>query len=80
MRKLKVGDKVKLLPPEELLEIFNSRKFFSEDRETAAGLLGNAEGTVDDIEDKYAYDYFFFLPDGKTANWSIPYEAVDKSN
>lgn len=76
--KLQKGDRVQLLPAEELLEIFNQRKFFGEDfREEAAGILGSAEGTVDSIEDKYRFDYFFFLPDGKTANWSVPYEAVD---
>ena len=76
--KLKKGDRVQLLPAEKLLDVFNQRKFFGEGfREEAAGILGSAVGTVDGIEDKYAFDYFFFLPEGKTANWSVPYEAVD---
>ena len=75
---LQQGDKVKLLPTPQLAELFERRRFFSDlFRQEAAEKLGGKEGIVNSIEDKYAFDYFFFLPNGETNTWSIPYQAVD---
>lgn len=74
---LEKGDRVKLLPADQLKGLFDARGFFSIDfREKAAEFLGGKEGIVESIEQKYAFDYFFFLPDGEKQTWSIPYQAV----
>lgn len=78
---LETGDKVKLLPQPQLLELFQRRNFFSEEfRQEASEKLSEKEGVVDSIESKYAFDYFFFKENGNTSNWSIPYQAVDFSS
>jgi hypothetical protein len=74
---LEKGDRVKLLSTPQLKELFENRGFFSSDfRQKAAETLGDKEGVVESIEEKYAFDYFFFLPDGQKQSWSIPYQAV----
>ena len=76
--RLEQGDRVKLLPTPQLAELFERKRFFSDEfRQKAAEQLGGKEGTVNSIEDKYSFDYFFFLPNGETDTWSIPYQAVD---
>lgn len=78
---LENGDKVKLLPQPQLLELFQRRNFFSQEfRQEASEKLSEKEGVVDSIESKYAFDYFFFKENGCSNNWSIPYQAVDFSN
>lgn len=76
--KLKQGDRLKLLPQKQLLELFEKRNFFSKDfRKEASEKLSEKEGTVNRIEDKYAFDYFNFLIDGEIITWSVPYQSVD---
>ena len=76
--KLKKGDKVSLLPTQQLFQLFEQRNFFSSDfRQKAAEVLGKKDGVVSSIEDKYAFDYFLFLPNGETISWSVPYKAVN---
>lgn len=80
---LQKGDKVTLMPAAPLLRIFIGRNFFrsDDDRIKFAGDLGGKTGTVTSIEEKYAFDYFYFLPDGNEPHqtYSIPYESVDFS-
>jgi hypothetical protein len=73
---LKKGDKVKLLPADQLLAVFRSRNFFTSDeaRQRVAKEIGGREGEVDSIEIKYQFDYFFFK--AGQLNYSIPYESV----
>lgn len=75
---LKKGDRVKLINQEQLFELFERKSFFTEDyRKEASEKLAGKEGVVKSIEDKYAFNYFFFLPDGEDHSYSIPYHAVD---
>lgn len=75
---LQPGDKIKLLPTPQLLELFEQRQFFSGVfRQEAAEKLGGKEGIVTSIEEKYQFDYFGFSKFGETITWSIPYQAVD---
>ena len=75
---LQTGDKVKMLPEKELLELFERRNFFSKEfRPDAARQLSGTTGTVDSIEQKYANDYFFYRPEGAANTWSVPVQAVD---
>lgn len=57
-----------------MIEAFSAS---DESRQEIAENLGEKEGIVESIEYKYAFDYFYFLPDGEKTNWSIPYQAVD---
>lgn len=79
--RLEKGDKVTMYPAAVLLRIFQARNFFltDDDRIKFAGDLGGVTGTVTSIEEKYASDYFFFLPDGNESHntYSMPYESVD---
>jgi len=76
---LERGDKVKMLPTPQLMKVLQIRNFCFDDemREKVANEIGGKEGIVQSIEDKYAFDYFFFLPSGEERNYSIPYHAVD---
>ncbi len=77
-QRLQRGDKVKLMPEKELFELFERRNFFSKDfRQAAAEKLASTTGVVDSIEEKYAHDYFFYLPDGESSTWPIPVQAVN---
>jgi hypothetical protein len=80
-QKLNKGDAVKLLPELKLLELFVRRNFFSSLalREEFAALLGGKSGVVESIEDKYQFDYFYFMPNGTSDRYSIPYQSVDFS-
>lgn len=76
--KLRRGQYVQLKTSDELLEIFNSRNFFSDDstRKRIVKDIGGKTGIVEFIEDKYAYDYFFFKIPETGDTYSIPYESV----
>ncbi len=76
---LETGDKVKILPTSQLFDVLKMRDFCLDDetRHQVANEIGGKEGIVQSIEVKYAFDYFFFLPDGSKENYSIPYQAVD---
>lgn len=75
---LEKGDKVKLLPAEQLMEVFQKRNFFKNDetRQEFANKIGGKAGVVSDIEEKYAFDYFYFMPDGFLEVYSIPYQSI----
>jgi hypothetical protein len=79
-QKLNKGDTVTLLPYKELFTVLTERNFFADSlkRPLAMG-LGGTKGTVEKIEEKYQYDYFYYLPEGHTESYSIPYQAVDFS-
>lgn len=78
---LERGDKVTMHSAEVLLRIFQTRNFFltEEDRLKFAEDLGGKTGTVSSIEEKWQFDYFYFLPDGNEPHqtYSLPYESVD---
>ena len=75
---LNTNDKVKLLPAKELFDVFQIRKFFSdvETRQKFADKLGDSTGIVESIEEKYQFDYFFYLKDGDISPYSIPSQSV----
>lgn len=80
MKKVKLtkGDIVKMLPVEELFKILKQRNFCTNDetRKWVSEAIGGKKGIVESIEDRYAFDYFYFeISDG--TNYSVPYEAVD---
>lgn len=79
MKHLRQGEKIKLLPPDQLMKVLQNRNFCSNDetRQRVANSIGGKWGIVESIEDKYAFDYFFFLPIGEIINYSIPYGSVD---
>jgi len=56
---LNTGDKIELLPVEELFKVLQMRNF-----------------CLQSIEQKYQFDYFFYLKDGDITNYSIPYQVV----
>lgn len=76
---LNKGDRVILLPTPKLFEVFKNRNFFLNDetRQEYANDLGSKEGNVDNIEQKYMFDYFFFKLKDEDGSYSIPYESVD---
>ncbi len=78
--RLEKNDRVKMLPAPELFDILKSRNFCYDDatRQKIADEIGGKNGVVQKIEDKYAFDYFYFLPDGNEShqNYSMPYESV----
>lgn len=76
---LELHDQIQLLPVLQLYQLLKLRNFCSDDetRQRVADAIGSSRGTVDSIEDKYAFDYFYFKPEGKTETYSIPYQAVD---
>ncbi len=77
--KLDTGDKITLIPSDQLLKLFEQRNFFRtniEHRKEVADKIGGQDGIVDHIETKYAFDYFFFKMDNERT-YSIPYESVD---
>lgn len=78
-RKLKKGDLVKMLPAPELFKVLKDRNFCTNDatRKYVADTIGGKKGVVSCIEDRYAYDYFFFLPSEDRDEYSVPYQAVD---
>lgn len=81
MRRLEKGDSIKLLSVPELMGVLQMRNFCTDDetRREVANLIGGKKGVVWSIEDKWAFDYFYFLPDGNEPHqrYSIPYESVD---
>jgi len=76
---LEQGDKVKILPTPQLMKVLQMRNFCTDDvtRQKVADEIGGKEGIVQSIEQKWAFDYFYFLPSGEERNYSIPYQAVD---
>lgn len=77
---LEQGDKIQLLPQNQLLEVFRRRNFFLNDetRIEFAEKLGGKRGTVMKIEDRYQFDYFYFkLDNSDDHSYSIPYGSVD---
>jgi hypothetical protein len=75
---LEKGDRVKLLPAEQLMEVFQRRNFFADNeiRQRFANQIGGKEGVVEIIEEKYAFDYFYFRPDDTMETYSIPYQSI----
>lgn len=78
MEKLVKGQKVQLKPVDELFEVFKRRGFFRNDelRKKFANEIGGRIGVVHNIEDKYAFDYFFFQLEETGDTYSIPYQSV----
>lgn len=78
-KRLKKGDHITLISKEDLLKVLEKRNFCGEDkwRKIISESIGGTSGIVDSIEDKWAFDYFYFRPDGKEDTYSIPYQAVD---
>lgn len=77
---MKPGMPVKILPQKELMLVLDGRNFFTEKfRKDAAKKLGGTTGKVDDIDERYARDYFFYAPEWGGPTWSIPVEAVDEA-
>lgn len=78
---LEKGDKVIMLPTDQLLDLFRWRNFFlsDENRIKIAADLGGKTGIVTSIEEKYRSDYFYFLPDSNELHntYCMPYESVD---
>jgi hypothetical protein len=76
---LEQGDKVKIIPTPQLMELLQKRNFCSDDetRKRVSDEIGGKEGIVKTIEQKWAFDYFYFLPNGSDKHYSIPYESVD---
>lgn len=68
-----------MLPEQDLFNVLCQRNFFTSDnRPGLARQLGGKYGMVTNIEDKYAFDYFFFAADAAPdQTFTIPYEAVD---
>lgn len=83
MKIIRTGDKVKLFPANELFQILKMRNFCFDDetRQKVANEIGGKTGTVKSVEEKYQYDYFFFVPDVNESDdsYSIPYQAIDWS-
>jgi len=75
---LNTGDKIELLPVEELFKVLQMRNFCFDDetRQKVADEIGGSQGIVQSIEQKYQFDYFFYLKDGDITNYSIPYQVV----
>ena len=78
---LEQGDKIKIIPTEQLFELLKIRNFCSDDetRKRVSDAIGGKEGIVKSIEQKWAFDYFYFLPNGEDRSYSIPYQSVDFS-
>ena len=77
---LEKGDRVKILPTPEVMKVLQMRNFCIDDvtRQKVADEIGGKEGIVQSIEQKWAFDFFYFLPDGEEKNnYSIPYQSVD---
>ena len=79
--RLEKGDKITIIPVEEFFKVLQMRNFCTNDetRRRVAEEIGGKEGIVESIEDKYAFDYFYFLPNAKEHYklYSIPWESVD---
>jgi hypothetical protein len=77
---LEKGDRVKLLPTEQLMEVLQRKNFCFDDetRQRIANEIGGKEGVVSEIEEKYAFDYFYFTPDKSISilSYSIPYQSI----
>ncbi len=82
-RVLKTGDRVKLIPPPELLNLLKQRNFCGTDeiRDRISREIGGKKGFVYSIEAKWSDDYFCFALDPIQPgvighHYSIPVEAV----
>ncbi len=76
--KLQTGDRVEILPIPELSTVLQNRRFCSDDetRQRVADKIGDTKGIVYSIEEKYAFDHFYYQPDGSEERFSIPYQSV----
>lgn len=81
-KKLQQGDNVKMLQTEDLMKVLQNRNFCTDDetRQKVADKIGGKEGVVKSIEDRYAFDYFYFLPNGSERAYSVPYQSIDLKN
>lgn len=76
---LRPGETVTLLNEEQLLKVLNDRRHFSDRfRQMAASVLGEKTGVIQPSKLKVP-DYFYFLEEGGTKEFYLPYEAIDFS-